>query len=285
MNLALVDQIAKAVLYEGYMLYPYRPSSVKNQQRWNFGVVYPRDYSQAQGGDEPCSMRTECLLAAKAGAILEVKVRFLHLGIRLVRASTEARPSSLPDGWQEAVEREVSLLEFALRVAGREALKCAFKFPAQAHLPSQNDGQQNPVDLQQEAVEGMVTVSGERVGEGLFKVSVEVQNVTPVGLQGADREVVLMQSLVSTHVILGVKDGEFVSLLEPPAELQEFASTVPEPWRVARSRREAGAARYYARFSHHPLRLSADCSGECRRPVRRHGDRRNLVVANHDVDG
>lgn len=225
MNLALVDQIAKAVLYEGYMLYPYRPSSVKNRQRWNFGVVYPRDYSQAQGGDEPSRMRTECLLAAKAGAILEVKVRFLHLGIRLVRVSTEARPSSLPDGWQEAVEREVSLLEFALGVAGREALKCAFKFPAQAHLPSQNDGQQNPVDLQQEAVEGMVTVSGERVGEGLFKVSVEVQNVTPVGLQGADREVVLMQSLVSTHVILGVKDGEFVSLLEPPAELQELAST------------------------------------------------------------
>ena len=37
MNLERVDQIAKAVLYEGYMLYPYRPSSVKNRQRWNFG--------------------------------------------------------------------------------------------------------------------------------------------------------------------------------------------------------------------------------------------------------
>jgi hypothetical protein len=225
MNLAQVDQIAKAVLYEGYMLYPYRPSSVKNRQRWNFGVVYPRDYSQGQAGDEPCRMRTECMLSAKAGAILEVKVRFLHLGIRLVRASTEARPTSLPDGWQEAVEREVSLLEFALGVAGREALKCAFKFPAQAHLPSQNDGQQDRVELGQEPVEGIVIVSGERVGEGLFKVSVEVQNVTPVGPQTADREAVLMQSLVSTHVVLGVKDGEFVSLLEPPAELQELASS------------------------------------------------------------
>ena len=98
MNLAQVDQIAKAVLYEGYMLYPYRPSSVKNRQRWNFGVVYPRDYCQAQGGDEPCRMRTECLLAAKAGAILEVKVRFLHLGIRLVRASTRG-PAELNAGW------------------------------------------------------------------------------------------------------------------------------------------------------------------------------------------
>ena len=45
MNLAMVDQITKALLYEGYMLYPYRPSSVKNQQRWNFGVVFPQSYS------------------------------------------------------------------------------------------------------------------------------------------------------------------------------------------------------------------------------------------------
>ena len=225
MNLALVDQIAQAVLYEGYLLYPYRPSSVKNQQRWNFGVVYPRGYCQVQGGDEPCRMRTECLLAAKAGAILEVKVRFLHMGMRSVRESARNKPTSLPDGWQEAVEREVSLLEFALGVADGEALKCAFKFPAQSHLPSQNHGQQDPVELRQEAVEGIVIVSGERVGEDLFKVGVEVQNVTPVGLQGADREAVLMQSLISTHIILGVKDGEFVSLLEPPAELPELASS------------------------------------------------------------
>jgi len=42
MNTKSVDAIANAVLYEGYMLYPYRPSSVKNRQRFNFGVLYPR---------------------------------------------------------------------------------------------------------------------------------------------------------------------------------------------------------------------------------------------------
>ena len=50
MNRAAVERIAKAVLYEGYMLYPYRPSAVKNQQRFNFGVVYPQSYSEAQKG-------------------------------------------------------------------------------------------------------------------------------------------------------------------------------------------------------------------------------------------
>ena len=56
MNVALVDGIVKAVLYEGYMLYPYRPSAVKNRQRFNFGVVYPRVYSEAQGGTDACTM-------------------------------------------------------------------------------------------------------------------------------------------------------------------------------------------------------------------------------------
>ena len=34
----LVDRLARAVLYEGYNLYPYRATSVKNQRRFNFGV-------------------------------------------------------------------------------------------------------------------------------------------------------------------------------------------------------------------------------------------------------
>ena len=51
MNLERVSQIAQAVLYEGYMLYPYRPSSVKNRQRWNFGVVYPPSFADADGND------------------------------------------------------------------------------------------------------------------------------------------------------------------------------------------------------------------------------------------
>ena len=39
-----VDLIARTVLYEGYLLYPYRPSAVKNRQRFTFGVLYPPRY-------------------------------------------------------------------------------------------------------------------------------------------------------------------------------------------------------------------------------------------------
>src|ERR1700740_3355264 len=78
------EQVANAVLYEGYMLYPYRPSSVKNQQRFNFGVVYPRAYSEAQHGTDAWTMQTECLVKDHDGARCLVKVRFLRMVERSV---------------------------------------------------------------------------------------------------------------------------------------------------------------------------------------------------------
>lgn len=221
MNLERVNQIAKAVLYEGYMLYPYRPSSVKNRQRWNFGVVYPQAYSEAQGGEEPCSMRIECLVSGNVETIVEVKLRFLQLQTRSTLASSESRAGSLPDGWQEAVERDVSLPEFALGKLLQETVRYPFVFSCQTLVSAEADG---VVERQQEAIEGAVDVSAEKIGNGLFKLSVHVQNVTPMETPSADRNSALMQSMVSTHMILGVKDGEFVSLLEPPPELQELAT-------------------------------------------------------------
>src|SRR5690349_22961639 len=79
MNTTSIDRVAAALLYEGYMLYPYRPSAIKNRQRFNFGVVYPRDYSHAQNGTEPWFMRTECLVAGNNLSTIEARVRFLQL--------------------------------------------------------------------------------------------------------------------------------------------------------------------------------------------------------------
>ncbi len=128
MNLAVVDKIAKAVLYEGYMLYPYRPSSVKNQQRWNFGALCPRSYCEAENGSDAWTMQTECLVEGNLQTALEVRVRFLQLVARSVGEWTASVNESPSDGirqfhpvekltvagrvylpWQEAMEREVSL--------------------------------------------------------------------------------------------------------------------------------------------------------------------------------
>src|ERR1700730_1500633 len=97
MNTKLMDAIANAVLYEGYMLYPSRPSSLKNRQRFNFGVLYPQLYSEAQCGSDAYSSQTECLVQGGSLTAIEVKVRFLKLVDRSVRRLIEPTATYQPD--------------------------------------------------------------------------------------------------------------------------------------------------------------------------------------------
>src|SRR5262245_14506648 len=90
MNFEPVERIARALLYEGYLLYPYRPSSLKNLHRWTFGCLFPADWSRAHGETEPWAAQTQCLILGGEATMLTVKVCFLQL---------------VPG--QEAVEREV----------------------------------------------------------------------------------------------------------------------------------------------------------------------------------
>ena len=100
MNRAIVDRIADAVLYEGYILYPYRPS-VKNRQRWTFGGLFPREYSEAQAGSDAWATQTECLAQGDERTTLRVKVRFLHLLARTV-GELERPGTEWPDGEEPA---------------------------------------------------------------------------------------------------------------------------------------------------------------------------------------
>jgi hypothetical protein len=240
MNTAAADRIAKAVLYEGYMLYPYRPSAVKNQQRFNFGVVYPQSFSDAQKGTDPWTMHTECLVEGNLTAKLEVQVRFLQLAERSVEAVSEPALSSsdrkfVPvkalavDGqtfysWQEAVERELKIPATDLESLGRYALQRPFHL-----VPSTDDEElrntQNDlmgrIVRTQQSIDGLVEVRAQQVADQAFKITVSVRNITPLeDAPSVSREFALMRSLVSAHVVLGIESGEFVSLLDPPESLQ-----------------------------------------------------------------
>jgi hypothetical protein len=70
-----VRKIADAILYEGHMLFPYRPSALKNRQRWTFGGVYPAAYAEATG--ERSRVFCECRVEGDAPRV-EVEVRFLR---------------------------------------------------------------------------------------------------------------------------------------------------------------------------------------------------------------
>ena len=97
MNTSLVDQVVNSVLYEGYILYPYRASSVKNRARFTFGRVYPEAYSISQNGAEPFIMQTECLVRSTGVPSAEVNVRFLHPLAREIGALPVRNQPNLSD--------------------------------------------------------------------------------------------------------------------------------------------------------------------------------------------
>jgi hypothetical protein len=219
MNRALVDQIADAVLYEGFLLYPYRPS-VKNRQRWTFGGLYPPSHSQASEGTDRCLAQTECLVLAGETATLTVRVRFLQLQVRRVEGTSPDPFAIGPAVWQEAVEREVSLDDCALAVLVARSETRAFAFPSrrvEEPWPGPGGERLGTVIREQRSIKGGVDLSAARAAEGIYKLTVRVRNETPFEMSGrSDRDEALMHSFVSTHTILRVRDGEFVSLLDPP---------------------------------------------------------------------
>ncbi len=247
MNLGVVEQIAKAVLYEGYMLYPYRPSSVKNQQRWNFGVLCPQSYCEAQKGGEAWTMQTECLVEGSSMTCLEVRVRFLQLVSRSVGRLTmpmsELLPGEVPEfllvdklavngrvyqPWQEAVEREVTLPVYNLEALGYRLVPDAFVFPAEKQFEYLRDSSGQIVGVivrERKPLSGAVEIMVRQVADGLLKVSVRIRNTTPFETtRETSRDDALLSSMVSTHTVLGVQDGRFVSLLAPPDSLGELAA-------------------------------------------------------------
>lgn len=239
MNLDRVQKIAEAVLYEGYMLYPYRPSSVKNQQRWNFGVLYPLDYSEWQKGIEPCEMQTECLVKTDSATRLTVKVRFLqivqrHIG-KLRVPTSEAREGAQPQmefvdslevagrlyqPWQEAVEQEIRF--DGLDLASLRSSVFPFSFTegkSLEQLRAEGGEIAGVIIRERQTLNGSVEMRAERYRDRVVKVTVRVRNRTIIGpSESGGREAVLLRSLVSAHTILGVENGQFLSLLDPPAD-------------------------------------------------------------------
>ena len=126
MNRPLVDRLVSALLYEGYLLYPYRPS-VKNRQRWSFGGLYPPSYTAGRVGADASAMRTQCLATGSPGAILSVSVRYLHLVSRLVGALDRPRDhwpidESSPLFGLTAADLEDSDAEFVIMLTGVDEL-------------------------------------------------------------------------------------------------------------------------------------------------------------------
>jgi hypothetical protein len=183
---AAVEELVGTLLYEGYALYPYTPGATKNATPTPFGIVYPPAYAKACPGAFDRA-RMQGLARAGAGARMRGEVRFLQGGGER----------------HQAIERR-------LEIAGRPLAQLAEQ-PVVA--PFELDG-----------LAGRVRMAATRVDDDRWRVALCVHNTTAVA-EGLDRAGALGASLLSTHPLLRLDGGRFVSPLQ--AEGCESVNTHP----------------------------------------------------------
>jgi hypothetical protein len=229
-----VEKIAAAVLYEGYVLWPYRRSAHKNQQRWTIGGVYPRGHSAACNDSDPCFNQTQCLVIGVAPTV-RIKIRFLHVVARNVaRQSTDSTREFVDElqigeekflSWEEAAEREILVDDLRLAEL-KEPRRVAIEIPAGSseELLRGEDGEVAGVLVRSwRALCGEVAIEAESLQENLFRLTVRISNTTAWNHEA--RRETLQKTLVSAHTIFTVENGAFVSLMDTPDEFKAAAQS------------------------------------------------------------
>jgi hypothetical protein len=235
-----IRQIANAVLYEGYVLWPYTRSALKNQQRFTFGGVYPQGWPEDRS-----EFLTECLLEDAAEPRVEVRVRFLQLVRRRLRDASGQPVDELAVGeqrhlaWEEAVEREIAVAldppyggEQQQR-GDRAAVTAPIAIPAaeEEELLSAPDGEPGGAIVRSWGeLRGAVEASAEPVGERMWRVRVGVEN--RARWEGEPRAE-LRQAAAGCRnegawpVLVG-EPGDRSTVLASPIILEDYPRVAPE---------------------------------------------------------
>jgi hypothetical protein len=231
MSFESAQRVADAVLYEGYLLYPYHAASEKNRVRFQFGVVAPRDFSLADGS-ESWEMQTECLLAAADAATIDVRIRFLQLQARTL----EAVDPNLDEAFVPAESLDV---EDETLVPWEDAVECRIDEPrvsvaglcrAERIVPFSIQGAREVEDVRlphgarvgrivrtRWPIQGLLRLSAVRLGS-LIRLRVRIENTTTAGPEVTTRAGALRRSLLGCHTLIAVESGSFLSLIDPPVE-------------------------------------------------------------------
>ncbi|MBV9160776.1 MAG: hypothetical protein JO309_14015 [Pseudonocardiales bacterium] len=209
--------VADAVLYEGYLLYPYRASARKNQVRWQWGVLVPPVYAAAGHGEHATS-HSECLLEPGTEPVLHIRLRFLQLQHR------SGGDGPVPE-FDEAVEHEIDSVLSVSELLDTEQVVPVI-VPGGTET---TDG----ITRQRWPLNGELRLSA-RLMEGpygVLQLTVEVVNTAQWADPEAARHLALRHSLIAAHTVLAVTDGEFISLIDPP----EWAKPAAEGCRNERT--------------------------------------------------
>jgi hypothetical protein len=235
--LAGARQVADAILYEGYLLYPYRGSARKNQSRFQFGVLMPPAYRDVDDC-EPSASQTECLLECAEDATVTVVARFLHLQRRQVQEADgeegfRAVASIWVDDtevttWDEAAEREHRATAPITTLLGG-GVDAAFEMPGGESAEMLTDSRGRTVGRlvrRQASLTGVVRLRAERLPGpyGTLRLRVTIENHTSPDGPLRRREDGLRLALIATHALIHVPGGRFLSLTDPPEWAAPYAA-------------------------------------------------------------
>ncbi|HTZ92130.1 MAG TPA: hypothetical protein VMB74_07040 [Streptosporangiaceae bacterium] len=206
-------KVADAILYEGYLLYPYHQASQKNRVRFQFGVLMPRGYDAVDPTEGSCC-QTECLVECPDDAQVQVIVRFLHLQRRT------AEPGAEFTSFDEAAEREERVTVAVSDLLAADSAREFHIAAGQAEQPQPGGSGQaaGSVVRQWAALDGVIRLHAERVG-GPFRalaLRVELENTTTPPAAPRNRDDGLRHALIAAHSLIRVPGGRFVSMTDPP---------------------------------------------------------------------
>lgn len=184
---AILTELVHTLLYQGYSLFPFPEKTSGGRPPTPFGVLYPERFCPVNSHMHH-RMQTALVVKGTPAMRLSVRVRFLQI----------EKPG-------EAVEREIFARETTIEQLVQARATCYF-----VSTPT------SPAELKGRVVMQAFPVAGSDTG---FRLVVAVENLTmPEETAPITAEMVLKQSFVSTHTILLIRDGEFVSNQNPGPE-------------------------------------------------------------------
>lgn len=254
-----LEQITRTLLYEGYLLWPYRRSAIKNRRRWTIGGVYPSDFAGAEGSGDSAELLCECLVEHDAAPTIELRIRFLHRVMRQVAVLHGAVLEEVDElrvgdehylTWDEAAEREVRVRIDGVALAGDLIFPIAIPAGREEEWLARPGGERAGALLRSwEALEGLLEIAVERLdgqeegaAAGAEPVGTKLPHAAPAmpakqvyrlrarlrnrtSAVGLSREEALGRTFIAAHLVFEAVEGEFISLLEPPAALAQVASS------------------------------------------------------------
>jgi hypothetical protein len=199
MNCSAIERVADAILFEGYILYPYRPSSIKNRKRWNFGTLFPRGFVEADAPNESCDLHAEVLVQGPITSTVNVRMRFLEL------VPTEGGGGQ---NWQQGLVRTRDCSAALWTVCNGIERRFDLSDLTMEEI------QRAPASRKPRPMVSQLSIRAESLSDETFRLQLDFANVSPAA----------GPAFVSAHLILQVQGGTFVSLLEPEEEFEVAVS-------------------------------------------------------------